>query len=58
VGGVAAELPDYAGPGRTGDGQPVQLLLNLGSAADLATGGGGAAAARARPGPGGGGSAA
>ena len=45
VGGAAAELPDYAGPGRTGDGRPVQLLLNIGSAADLATGGDGAAAA-------------
>jgi phosphotransferase system enzyme I (PtsI) len=44
VGTSATELPDYAGPGRTADGQPVQLLLNIGSAADLATGGGGAAA--------------
>jgi phosphotransferase system enzyme I (PtsI) len=44
VGGAAAELPDYAGPGRTADGHPVQLLLNIGSAADLVTGGGGAAA--------------
>jgi phosphohistidine swiveling domain-containing protein len=45
VGGAAGELPDYAGPGRTADGHAVQLLLNIGSAADLATGGGGPAAA-------------
>ncbi len=34
-----AAVPDYAGPGRTADGRPVQLLLNVGSAADLAPGG-------------------
>jgi phosphotransferase system enzyme I (PtsI) len=45
AGGTVAELPSYAGPGRTADGHPVQLLLNVGSAADLATGGGGASAA-------------
>jgi phosphotransferase system enzyme I (PtsI) len=39
--GTAAALPDYAGPGRTADGHAVQLLLNIGSAADLATGAGG-----------------
>ncbi|HEV7655815.1 MAG TPA: putative PEP-binding protein [Mycobacteriales bacterium] len=39
AGTTAAALPDYAGPGRTADGHPVQLLLNVGSAADLATGG-------------------
>ena len=33
-----AAVPDYAGPGRTADGRPVQLLLNVGSAADLAAG--------------------
>ncbi|HVC73934.1 MAG TPA: putative PEP-binding protein, partial [Mycobacteriales bacterium] len=44
VGAAAAELPDYAGPGRTADGHPVQLLLNIGSAADLVTGSAGAAA--------------
>jgi phosphotransferase system enzyme I (PtsI) len=43
---AAAELPDYAGPGRTADGHPVQLLLNIGSAADLATGAGAGAALR------------
>jgi phosphotransferase system enzyme I (PtsI) len=45
VAATGGELPDYAGPGRTADGHAVQLLLNIGSAADLATGGGGAAAA-------------
>ena len=45
TGTTAAELPDWAGPGRTADGHAVQLLLNIGSAADLATGTGGAAAA-------------
>jgi len=45
AGGAAGTLPDYAGPGRTADRHAVQLLLNIGSAADLATGGGGAAAA-------------
>jgi len=45
AGGAAGTLPDYTGPGRTADGHAVQLLLNIGSAADLATGGGGAAAA-------------
>jgi phosphotransferase system enzyme I (PtsI) len=44
AGPAAVELPDYAGPGRTADGHAVQLLLNIGSAADLVTGGGGAAA--------------
>ncbi len=33
-----AAVPDYAGPGRTADGRPVQLLLNVGSAADFAPG--------------------
>src|SRR4051794_36908469 len=42
---AGAELPDYAGPGRTADGHAVQLLLNVGSGADLATGGAGASAA-------------
>jgi phosphotransferase system enzyme I (PtsI) len=37
-GPVAAERPDYTGPGRTADGHPVQLLLNVGSAADFAPG--------------------
>jgi phosphotransferase system enzyme I (PtsI) len=42
---TAAALPDYAGPGRTADGHAVQLLLNVGSATDLATGTGGRSAA-------------
>jgi phosphoenolpyruvate-protein phosphotransferase (PTS system enzyme I) len=46
AGPVAADRPDYTGPGRTADGHPVQLLLNVGSAADLARGSG-AADARA-----------
>jgi phosphotransferase system enzyme I (PtsI) len=45
VGAGTAELPDYVGPGRTADGHPVQLLLNIGSAGDLATGGGGSTGA-------------
>ncbi|HEY3141897.1 MAG TPA: phosphoenolpyruvate--protein phosphotransferase [Acidimicrobiales bacterium] len=32
---VAAELAAVRGPGRTADGHPVQLLRNIGSAADL-----------------------
>jgi phosphoenolpyruvate-protein phosphotransferase (PTS system enzyme I) len=42
---TVTELPAYDGPGRTADGHPVQLLLNVGSAADLATGGRGPAGA-------------
>jgi phosphoenolpyruvate-protein phosphotransferase (PTS system enzyme I) len=42
---AGAELPAYAGPGRTADGHAVQLLLNVGSAADLGTGGTSASAA-------------
>lgn len=38
AGPVGAERPDYTGPGRTADGHPVQLLLNVGSAADLRPG--------------------
>jgi phosphotransferase system enzyme I (PtsI) len=38
AGPAAAAVPDYAGPGRTADGHPVQLLLNVGSAADFAPG--------------------
>jgi phosphotransferase system enzyme I (PtsI) len=45
VDATVAELPSYDGPGRTADGHPVQLLLNVGSAADLATGGRGPSAA-------------
>jgi phosphotransferase system enzyme I (PtsI) len=41
---AVTELPAYDGPGRTADGHPVQLLLNVGSAADLATGGRGGSA--------------
>lgn len=41
---VVTEVPAYEGPGRTADGHPVQLLLNVGSAADLATGGRGGSA--------------
>ena len=37
-GPVATERPDYTGPGRTADGHQVQLLLNVGSAADFAPG--------------------
>lgn len=33
-----AAVADYAGPGRTADGRLVQLLLNVGAAADLAPG--------------------
>ncbi|MFL6129521.1 MAG: putative PEP-binding protein [Mycobacteriales bacterium] len=43
AGPVAAARPDYAGPGRTADRHPVQLLLNVGSAADFAPGAAGAA---------------
>ncbi|HST64256.1 MAG TPA: putative PEP-binding protein, partial [Mycobacteriales bacterium] len=43
--GSALELPAYDGPGRTADGHAVQLLLNVGSAADLAPGGRGPAGA-------------
>ncbi len=42
--GPVTELPAYDGPGRTADGHPVQLLLNVGSASDLATGGRGGSA--------------
>src|SRR5215207_5092696 len=38
AGPPAAARPDYTGPGRTADGHPVQLLLNVGSAADFAPG--------------------
>ncbi len=41
---TVTELPAYDGPGRTADGHPVGLLLNVGSAADLATGGRGGSA--------------
>jgi phosphotransferase system enzyme I (PtsI) len=47
TGPVAAERPDYTGPGRTADGKPIQLLLNVGSAADFAPGAGGSGDARA-----------
>jgi phosphotransferase system enzyme I (PtsI) len=40
AGPAAVARPDYTGPGRTADGRPVQLLLNVGSAADLAPAGG------------------
>jgi phosphoenolpyruvate-protein phosphotransferase (PTS system enzyme I) len=43
--GTVVEVPAYDGPGRTADGHPVQLLLNVGSSADLGTGGRGPAAA-------------
>jgi len=41
AGPPAAARPDYTGPGRTADGHPVQLLLNVGSAADFAPDAGG-----------------
>jgi phosphotransferase system enzyme I (PtsI) len=40
AGSVAVVRPDYTGPGRTADGHPVQLLLNVGAAADFAPGSG------------------
>jgi phosphoenolpyruvate-protein phosphotransferase (PTS system enzyme I) len=39
VGAAVVEVPAYEGPGRTADGHPVQLLLNVGAAGDLAPGG-------------------
>ena len=45
AGTAAADLPAYDGPGRTADGHPVPLLLNVGSATDLTAGTGGPAAA-------------
>jgi phosphoenolpyruvate-protein phosphotransferase (PTS system enzyme I) len=47
AGPAAAVRPDYTGPGRTADGRPVQLLLNVGSAADLGPAAGPADDARA-----------